>query len=94
MCALQPIGREVLAPVGMALVDNDVAQLRQDATELAVHRQHAAVEHVGVGDEQLRAVPRFPANALTRSRCRISTNLPAAAEANTCAYDMAWSGQR
>ena len=61
------------APVGVALINNDVAQMRQDAAELAVHRQDAAVEHVRVGDQQLRPVPRLPAEGLPSRRRTIGT---------------------
>jgi hypothetical protein len=60
--------RDRNAPVGMALIDDDIAQVRQDAAELAVHGQDAAVEHVGVRDEQLRAVPCLPADALQANK--------------------------
>ena len=53
------------APVGVALIYDHVAQVGQDAAEMAVHGQDAAVDHVGVGDQQLRTVPRLPADALT-----------------------------
>ena len=39
------------------LVHHHVAQVGQEAPKLAVHGQHAAVEHVGVGDQQVRPVP-------------------------------------
>ena len=45
------------APIRVPLVHHHVAQVGQEAPKLAVHGQHAAVEHVGVGDQQVRPVP-------------------------------------
>ena len=45
------------APVRVPLVHHHIAQIGQQAPELAVHGQHAAVQHVGVGDQQVRSVP-------------------------------------
>ena len=52
------------APVSVPFVDHDVAQVREDAGELAVHGQHAHVQHVRVRDQQLRPVPHLRAHRL------------------------------
>ena len=44
------------APVRVPLIHHDVAQVGQEVPKLAVHGQHAAVQHVRVGDEQVRPV--------------------------------------
>lgn len=41
----------------MSLVHHNVLEVRQDPGELGVHRQDAPVQHVWVGDQQLRSVP-------------------------------------
>ena len=53
-------------PVGVALVHHNVAQVGQKAPELAVHRQHAAVQHVWVGDQQVRPLPDLTPDLLQR----------------------------
>ena len=45
------------SPIGVALVDDDVAQVGEDAREPGVDGKHALVQHVRVGDEQLRPLP-------------------------------------
>ena len=55
-------------PVGVALIHDHVTQVGEDAGELAVHRQDAHVEHVGVGDEQLCSVPHLPSARLRLTR--------------------------
>ena len=45
------------APVCVAFVYHNVAQIGQEVPKLTVHGQHAAVQHVRVGDEQVRPVP-------------------------------------
>lgn len=54
-----PQHRRDVAPeralVHVALVNHDVAQVGEEALELPVDREHALVEHVGVGHEQTRA---------------------------------------
>lgn len=52
-----PNGESRKLPVGVALVHHNVAQVGQEAPKLAVHRQHAAVQHVWVGDQQVRPFP-------------------------------------
>ena len=47
----------MLAPIGVALVHHHKAQVAQEAGELAVHRQDALVQHVGVGDQDLGSFP-------------------------------------
>jgi hypothetical protein len=54
----QPPAWAERAPVVVALVHDDVAQAAQEGRELAVHGQEAAVQHVRVGDQQLRALAR------------------------------------
>ncbi len=43
--------------VGMALVHHHISQVGQDARKLRVQRQDASVQHIWVGDQQLRPVP-------------------------------------
>ena len=79
----------------MALIDDNIAQVRQDAAELAVHGQDAAVQHVGVGDQQLRTVPRLPANALTSHMAEVSMHSRQAQHAAknlTVMRSSPWSG--
>jgi hypothetical protein len=41
----------------VALIHHYISQAGEEAAELPVHRQDAAVQHVGVGDEQVRTPP-------------------------------------
>ena len=50
----------------MALVNDDVAQVREDAGKLTMYRKYAHVEHVGVGDEQLCTVSHLATDRLGR----------------------------
>ncbi len=45
------------APVGVRLVDDDPAQAGEEVSPVAVVGQDADVEHVGVGEDQVRAAP-------------------------------------
>ena len=50
--------------VRVPLINDNIAKVRQHARELGVDRQDAAVQHVGVGDQQLGPVPDLRAFAL------------------------------
>ena len=48
----------------MPLINDDIAKVRQHPRELGVDGQDAAVQHVGVCDQQLGPVPDLGAFAL------------------------------
>jgi hypothetical protein len=54
------------AAVGVELVDDDVAQRREEAAPARVVRQDAGVEHVRVGDEEVGAVAELAARGRGR----------------------------
>ncbi len=54
------------ASVDMCLVDDDVTQVVQDVGPAIMVRQNADVEHVGVGENDIRPLPDLPA---TFARC-------------------------
>ncbi len=45
------------APVGVGLVDDHEGEVGEDVAPVAVVRQHAHVEHVGVGEDEVRSRP-------------------------------------
>jgi hypothetical protein len=49
------------AAIHMRFVDNDVAQVREDVTPAVVVRQHPDMEHVRVGEDQVRPLADLPA---------------------------------
>jgi hypothetical protein len=53
------------AAVHVRLVDDDVAQVREDVSPTVVVREHAHVEHVGVREDDVRPLPDLP-TALAR----------------------------
>jgi hypothetical protein len=59
-------------PVRVALVDDDVRQVAQQAAELAVHGQDGDMQHVRIGDQQLRALAHFAALRLHASEATCS----------------------
>ena len=54
------------APVGVHFVEDDVAQVGEEAVPAGVVREDALVEHVGVGQDDVPLVPEPPTDALGR----------------------------
>ena len=46
-----------MSPVSMTLVNDNIAQVCQQAGELLVHRQQALMQHVWIGDQHLSSGP-------------------------------------
>lgn len=56
--------------VSMPFIHHNVFEVCQDPGELGMHRQDAPMQHVWVGDQQLRSITCFPTVGLQgTARC-------------------------